>query len=99
MALLKKKPEKNGTIAVRVPESAQKEYAALRQVADGSGFDLSGSLTDTVLNWMKQVRKELGVAGAQATEREVVARQSNGLLHERESNGVGRQRGSGGSQD
>lgn len=83
MALLKKKAEKNGTIAVRVPESAQKEYAALRQVADRSGYDLAGSLTATVLNWMKQARKELGI-----TERnEVVTPERNGLMHGRETNG------------
>jgi hypothetical protein len=87
---LKKKPEKNGTIAVRVPLSAQKEFAVLRKIADGKGVDLSGSLTDTVLAWLKQARKELGITEGS----EVIAQQRDGLLHERESNGVGRHRGS-----
>jgi hypothetical protein len=89
---LKKKAEKNGSIAVRVPKSAQNEYVALRKIGDGKGVDLSGSLTDLVLAWLKTARKELGIA----ERSEVTKAQSNGLSHERESNGAEAHRGGGG---
>jgi hypothetical protein len=60
MSVLKRKAEKNGSITIRVPLSAQQKLASLRPAADRAGFDLAGSLTDHVLAWLKQVEKELG---------------------------------------
>jgi len=57
--LLKRKPERNETISIRVPLSVKSEVSALREIADKRGFDLTASLTDAVLQWIKQVRKEL----------------------------------------
>jgi len=59
MPLLKRKQEKTTTISVRVPMSAKQQMDADRQLADTKGFDLSGSLTDAVMKWQKQVHEEL----------------------------------------
>ena len=92
MALLKRKPETSKVLSVRISQSAHKEFDELQALADAKGFDLRGSLTDAVLQWIKQARRELGSS-------EVVTQQSNGLEHRREENGAGRHRGSGIEQD
>lgn len=89
MALLKRKAEPNETISIRVPASVKHEMLALRSLAEEQGFDLTGSLTDAVLQWIRQIRKELGG----------VTMRGNGLEHDRESNGAGKHRGSGVEQD
>jgi hypothetical protein len=64
MALLKRKPETSKVLSVRIPQSAHKEFDELQALADAKGFDLRGSLTDAVLQWIKQARRELsGKAG------------------------------------
>jgi hypothetical protein len=83
MALLKRKPEGSKVLSVRIPESAHQEFDELRALADAKGVDLRGSLTDVVLQWLRQARKELGVSKVH----------SNGLVYDRESNGAGRHRG------
>jgi hypothetical protein len=83
MALLKRKPEGSKVLSVRIPESAHKEFDELQVLADAKGFDLRGSLTDAVLQWLRQARKELEVSEVHG----------NGLVYDRESNGAGRQRG------
>jgi len=80
MGILKRKAEKNGSIVVRVPESATKEYATLREIADANGFDLAGALTDTVLDWLKRVRKELGVTNLE-TEKLSVRKASTAIVN------------------
>ena len=97
MALLKRKAEPNETISIRVPASVKHEMVALRPLAEEKGFDLTASLTDAVLQWVRQIRKELG--GADAKPDGAVTAQSNGLGHGREENGVGGYRGSGIKQD
>ncbi len=68
MPLLKRKQEKTTVLSVRVPLSIKAEMDHLRQLADDSGFDLTGSLTDAVLRWIKQIREELNsTSGARAT--------------------------------
>jgi hypothetical protein len=59
MALLKRKAEKTTTISVRVPVSAKDQMATLKPLADAAGFDLSNSLSDAVVKWLKQVSEEL----------------------------------------
>jgi len=59
MALLKRKPETSKVLSVRIPQSAHKEFDELKALADAKGFDLRGSLTDAVLQWIKQARREL----------------------------------------
>jgi hypothetical protein len=59
MALLKRKQEKTVTISVRVPVSAKELIDADRALAEAQGYDLSGSLTDAVVKWAKQVHEEL----------------------------------------
>jgi hypothetical protein len=59
MGLLKRKAEANDTLSIRMPASAKREVLELRSLAEEKGFDLTGSLTDAVLAWVKRVRKEL----------------------------------------
>ena len=60
MALLKRKPETSKVLSVRIPQSAHQEFDELQALADAKGFDLRGSLTDAVLQWIRQARRELG---------------------------------------
>jgi hypothetical protein len=59
MALLKRKAEKTTIISVRVPVSVKEQMETVRTLADQAGFDLTGSLTDAVIKWTKQVQEEL----------------------------------------
>jgi hypothetical protein len=59
VALLKRKAEKTTTIAIRVPESVKQQLDAVKQLADSKGFDLSGSLTDAVIKWIRQAQEEI----------------------------------------
>jgi len=59
MALLKRKPETSKVLSVRIPQSAHQEFDELQALADAQGFDLRGSLTDAVLQWIRQARREL----------------------------------------
>jgi hypothetical protein len=36
----------------------------LRQLADANGFDLTGSLSDAVIKWVRQVSEELQATAA-----------------------------------
>ncbi len=65
MALLKRKAEPNETISIRVPVSVKREVLALRSRAEQKGFDLTASLTDAVLQWLRQARKELSGTAAE----------------------------------
>ena len=85
MALLKRKPEGSKVLSMRIPESAHQEFDELRALADAKGFDLRGSLTGAVLQWLRQARKELGVS----------KEHGNGLVYERESNGAEKHGGEG----
>jgi hypothetical protein len=78
VGLLKRKAEKMETIWVRVPISAKAKMAALRDRADGKGFDLTASLSDAVLRWMKQVAEELGEEPGK--DRRSVAEKGSGVL-------------------
>ena len=60
MALLKRKRETSKVLSVRIPQSAHQEFDELQALADAQGFDLRGSLTDAVLQWIRQARRELG---------------------------------------
>ncbi len=79
MALLKRKQEKTTTVSVRVPISIKGQMDTLRQLADEAGFDLTGSLSDAVIKWTKQVHEELAsqVPAVHKTQR------SNGAEPER----------------
>jgi hypothetical protein len=59
MALLKRKAEKTIIISVRVPMSIKEQMDTVRKLADDAGYDLTGSLSDAVVKWVKQVREEL----------------------------------------
>jgi hypothetical protein len=78
MALLKRKQEKTTTISVRVPMSVKEQMDTLRQLADANGFDLSGSLTDAVTKWTRQVYEELGNHTRTATTSVQETQHSNG---------------------
>lgn len=59
MALLKRKAEKSTVIAVRVPVSIKNDIAGLKAIADSRGFDITGSLSDALVKWVKQISEEL----------------------------------------
>ncbi|MGO9605806.1 MAG: hypothetical protein ACLQAT_20870 [Candidatus Binataceae bacterium] len=59
MGLLKKKDERSETIAVRVPASVKGDLEELRRRADAAGFDLTATISDSLIRLVKQVRIEL----------------------------------------
>jgi hypothetical protein len=59
MPLLKRKAEKTTIISVRIPVSTKGQIDTLRPLADEAGYDLTGSLSDAVVRWTKQVSEEL----------------------------------------
>jgi hypothetical protein len=59
MALLKRKAEKTDILSIRIPLSVKDQIEMLRQLADAQGFDLTGSLSDVVIKWVRQVSEEL----------------------------------------
>ncbi len=64
MGLLKRKEERSEPISVRVPASVKAELEELRRRADAEGFDLTATITETLIRLAKQVRGELdGRAG------------------------------------
>jgi hypothetical protein len=64
MGLLKRKGEKSETISVRIPASVKAELEELRKRADNQGYDLTATITETLIRLLKQVRSELdGRAG------------------------------------
>jgi hypothetical protein len=65
MRLLKPKLEKSTTIGVRLPVSIKNKLNELRVKADAKGFDFTGSLTEAIVRWSKQVEEELGGASKQ----------------------------------
>jgi hypothetical protein len=77
VGLLKRKAEKTVTIWIRLPISAKSELDTLREIADRKGFDLTVSLTDWVLRWIKQVREELSESPAHKRE---AAEKGSGVL-------------------
>jgi hypothetical protein len=66
MGVLKRKEEKSGTIAVRVPASLKAQMEELRRRADAAGFDLSTTITEALTRLAKQVREELDAAQGSA---------------------------------
>jgi hypothetical protein len=63
MSLLKRKEERSETISVRVPASVKAELEELRGRADAAGFDLTATITETLIRLAKQVRGELDGGG------------------------------------
>jgi hypothetical protein len=59
MAPLKRKAEKTDTISIRIPISVKDQMEMLRQLAEAKGFDLTASLSDAVIKWIRQVSEEL----------------------------------------
>ena len=59
MGLLRRKEEKSETIAVSVPGSLKAELEELRKRADAAGFDLTATITETLMRLARQVRSEL----------------------------------------
>jgi hypothetical protein len=83
LALLKRKQEKTTVISVRVPTSIKQQMETLRVLADTKGFDLTGSLTDVVVKWMKQVHEELTAEVSSAPSAAHNSHSQNGADRER----------------
>lgn len=59
MALLKRKEERSETISVRVPATVKAELEELRKRADAAGFNLTATITESLVRLARQVRSEL----------------------------------------
>jgi hypothetical protein len=59
MGVLKRKEEKSETIALRVPESLKTDLEELRKRTDAAGFDLTATITESLIRLSRQVRSEL----------------------------------------
>ncbi len=62
MGILKRKGERTATVTVRVPRSVRVELDRLRDETAKAGFDLNGTLAETVVRVTRQIREELGQA-------------------------------------
>jgi hypothetical protein len=62
MGILKRKGERTATVTVRVPRSVRAELDRLRDETAQAGFDLNGTLSETVARVTRQIREELGQA-------------------------------------
>jgi hypothetical protein len=82
MPLLKRKTEQTDTLSLRLPVSAKQKLEALRPLADKAGFDLTGSLTDAVVRWIRQVEEELQTVAQATTSPTHQSQHSNDSDHE-----------------
>jgi len=62
MGILKRTSERTATVTVRVPQSVRAELDRLREETAKAGFDLNGTLAETVVRVTRQIREELGQA-------------------------------------
>jgi len=59
MGVLKRKEEPTETITLRVPASVKAEIDRLRERTNEAGFDLNGTICESIIRLTRQVRDEV----------------------------------------
>jgi len=83
MGVLKRKEEPTETITLRVPASVKAEIDRLRERTSEAGFDLNGTICESIIRLTRQVRDEIDAlegrpGGKDGSRRSTKA---NGLVH------------------
>jgi len=83
MGVLKRKEEPTETITLRVPASVKAEIDRLRERTSEAGFDLNGTICESIIRLTRQVRDEMDVlegrTGGKGGSRR--SAKTNGLVH------------------
>ncbi len=83
MGVLKRKEETTETITLRVPASVKGEIDRLRERTSEAGFDLNGTICESIIRLTRQVRDEMdaleGKTGGKDGSRR--SAKANGLAH------------------
>ena len=83
MGVLKRKEERTETITLRVPASVKAEIDRLRERTSEAGFDLNGTICESIIRLTRQVRDEMealeGRTGGKDGSRR--STKANGLVH------------------
>jgi hypothetical protein len=83
MGVLKRKEEPTETITLRVPASVKAEIDRLRERTSEAGFDLNGTICESIIRLTRQVRDEMealeGRTGGKDGSRR--STKANGLVH------------------
>ena len=83
MGVLKRKEEPTETITLRVPASVKAEIDRLRERTSEAGFDLNGTICESIIRLTRQIRDEMealeGRTGGKDGSRR--STKANGLLH------------------
>ena len=59
MGVLKRKEEPTETITLRIPASVKAEIDRLRERTNEAGFDLNGTICESIIRLTRQVRDEM----------------------------------------
>jgi hypothetical protein len=83
MGVLKRKEEATETITLRVPASVKAEIDRLRERTNEAGFDLNGTICESIIRLTRQVRAEMDVLDAKAAGRDGSRKavRANGVAH------------------
>ena len=65
MGVLKRKEERTETMTLRVPASVKTEIDRLRERTNEAGFDLNGTICESIIRLTRQVRDEMDVEWGQ----------------------------------
>lgn len=83
MGVLKRKEERTETITLRVPASVKAEIDRLRERTSEAGFDLNGTICESIIRLTRQMRDEMDALNGKADGRDGArkAARANGLAH------------------
>ena len=83
MGVLKRKEEPTETITLRVPASVKAEIDRLRERTNEAGFDLNGTICESIIRLTRQMRDEMDALDGKAAGRDGSrkAARTNGLAH------------------
>ena len=79
MGVLKRKEERTETITLRVPASVKTEIDRLRERTSEAGFDLNGTICESIIRLTRQMRDEMDALEGKSGSRR--SARTNGLVH------------------
>jgi hypothetical protein len=83
MGALKRKEERTETITLPVPASVKAEIDRLRERASEAGFDLNGTICESITRLTRQMRDEMEALEGKAAGKDGAGKPAkvNGLAH------------------
>ncbi len=83
MGVLKRKEEPTETISLRVPASVKAEIDRLRERTNEAGFDLNGTICESIIRLTRQVRDEMDALEGKSAGKDGSRKpaKANGLAH------------------